>query len=57
MFGGFLFNPILMAFCQPKITGGWQLAGQNGRLLNSVISSQMAVKLIKDILWVEIFTN
>ena len=43
------------AFCQPKKAcwGG----GQNGPPLDVAISSQMMMKLSKDILWVEIFRN
>ena len=40
------------SFCQHKKTGG-----QNGPLPNFSISSQMTIKLGKDILWGEIFVN
>ena len=46
-------NPIWTGlFANLKRTGG-----QNGPLSKMAISSQITMKLVKDIFWVEIFTN
>ena len=42
-----------LGFCQPKKTGGGAFPPPR----NFAISSQMTMKLGKDILWVEIFSN
>ena len=49
-------NPTYLdwAFCQPKKTGGGAKCPLPSNLVSS---SQMTIKLGKDILWVEIFTN
>ena len=45
-----------LGFCQPETTGRGG-GGQNGYRPNLASSSHMTMKLVKDILWVEIFRN